>query len=420
MRNFVYKLTIIICCFSALFSGCEKQSNDDQEKKSTTLDLTKSELSLLKSNNEFGLTLFQTLYDQSEKDESIFISPLSVAYALAMTYNGANGSTKEAMENTLRLSGLTTEEINSSFKNLMDVLIGLDENVLFEIANSIWYEEKFFVVPDFVSVNQDYYNAEVSALDFSSVDAVTTINSWVADKTHDKIPTILDYISPDAVMFLINAIYFKGTWKYKFDETKTIERPFYSEDGSHITCSTMVQQSDFYYTENEIFEAAELPYGNEDFAMVILLPKSSKKVKDIIEATNNENWDTWMNSFDEKRELQIYLPKILVKYEELLNRPLIDMGMGVTFTGSADFSKINPDIDLYVSFVKHKSFLEVDEEGTEAAAVTIVGLETTTSIGDNEPPPKLFEVDKPFVLAIRERSTNTILFMGCVYIPNEN
>ncbi|MBN1187349.1 MAG: serpin family protein [Bacteroidales bacterium] len=419
MKNYNIALTFFVLFISTIFSGCEKQPNDNPEEKQTsTLDLTKTELTLLESNNEFGLTLFQTLFNETSKEKNIFISPLSVAYALAMTYNGANGSTKEAMENTLKLAGLTTEEINSSFKNLMHILLNLDKDVLFDIANSIWYRDCFYVEPDFISVNEEYYNAEVSALDFSSPDAVTTINKWVANKTHDKITEIINSIPPDVVMYLINAIYFKGTWTYEFDETQTIERNFYSEEEPYATCSTMVQQSNFYYTENDLFEAAELPYGNEDFAMVILLPKSPNRVKDIVDAANNESWNAWMDGFDEKIELKVYLPKILLKYDTLLNGPLSDMGMGVAFSPSADFTNINHEGNLYISRVIHKSFLEVNEEGTEAAAVTAVEV-GYTSIGDDTPSYKLFNVDRPFVLAIRERSTNTILFIGSIYTPVE-
>ena len=416
MKNLTLILTIITFSLTVFFSGCDKQSDEDQENKN--LNLTKKELALLKSNNDFGLTLFQTLYNSSNKDDNIFISPLSVAYALAMTYNGADGTTKEAMENTLKLSGLTTDEINTSFKNLMNVLMGLDEDVLFDIANSIWYDESYSVEPDFVSVNEEYYNAEVSSLDFNSPDAVSTINSWVADKTHDKIPTIINSIPQDMVMYLINAIYFKGTWIYEFDEEFTRDRWFISEDGTFSNCSTMVQQNDFYYTENEIFEAAELPYGNEDFAMVILLPKSTKKVSDIIIAANNENWNEWMDELNEKQKLQIYLPKILIEYKTPLNNPLSDMGMGIAFNPTADFTKINPEENMFISQVIHKSFLEVNEEGTEAAAVTIV--EGVGGVSDGDAPDyKTFNVNKPFVIAIRERSTNTVLFMGCIYNPNE-
>jgi len=175
------------------------------------------------------------------------ISPLSVSLALAMTYNGAGGDTKEAMEKTLELSGFTVDEINENYKILIDALASVDPKVLMSIANSIWYKQTFNVEQDFINVNQDYFYAEVSPLDFTNPDAVTTINNWVADKTKNKITKILDAIPADAVMYLINAIYFKGIWKYEFDESDTEEKPFYLSDGTTKDVPMMVQEGSFNY-----------------------------------------------------------------------------------------------------------------------------------------------------------------------------
>lgn len=408
-----YVLCFVICMFILFNTSCEKETDENQPGPSE-LKLTPSQKSLISSNNTFGLKLFKEIAAQEEKDTNIFISPLSVAYALAMTYNGADGTTKEAMEETLELSGLTIEEINTSFKNLMNALMTLDDQVILTIANSIWYRDDFYVEPDFISVNEEYYNAEVAALDFSDPAAVTTINNWVADHTNNKITEIIQFIPPETVMYLINAIYFKGIWKYEFDESNTVEKPFFTESGEAITCSAMVQQSEFCYMKNDLFEAIELPYGKENFSMIILLPDQSKTVDDIIESLDNSTWNAWMSALSDKVEVKVSLPKLKVEYEKELKNILAALGMDIAFSPfEANFSKINPTTQLYISRVIHKTFLEVNEEGTEAAAVTAVEVGLTSI----EPGKNViyFNVNRPFILALREKSSNTILFMGSIF-----
>jgi len=343
------------------------------------------------------------------------ISPLSVSLALAMTYNGADGDTKEAMEKTLELNGLTVDEINENYKILIDALASVDPKVLMNIANSIWYEQIFEVEQDFINVNQNYFYAEVSPLDFTNPDAVTTINNWVADKTNDKITEIINEIPPLAVMYLINAIYFKGIWKYEFDESDTEEKSFYLSDGTTKDVPMMVQEASFNFFSNDIMQAVEMPYGAGNYSMIILLPQYSKTPDDIIGQLTNENWNSWLSEFYEAEKVQIHLPKFKFEYKNLLNDELINMDMGIAFSGSADFSKINPFEQLFISRVIHKSFIEVNEEGTEAAAVTAVEISLTSSGGGEGA--IFFHVNQPFIFAIKEKYTNTIVFMGRVMEP---
>jgi len=332
-----------------------------------------------------------------------------------MTYNGANGETKEAMENTLELQGLSVEEINESYKTLIDELSTIDQKVTLNIPNSIWYRNTFDVLQDFININQNYFYAKVTPLDFNDPASVGIINNWVDESTNQKIPEIIDYINPAAVMFLINAVYFNGTWVYEFDEQHTKPETFYLSNGTTKQVEMMKQEASLSYATNDLFEAVDLYYGSGNFSMVIFLPKENYTPDDIVEQMNTENWTNWMNGFSEKN-IQLSLPKFKLEYGKRLNEALISLGMGIAFNHPccADFSKINLDHDLFIGFVKHKTFIDVNEEGTEAAAVTIVEVAFTSMPGDT---PYQFIVNKPFLFAIKERDTDAIIFIGKVMEP---
>jgi len=375
-------------------------------------DLTYSEVELKESSNLFGLKLFGKIVE-TEQDKNIFISPLSVSMALGMTYNGAAGATLEAMHETLEYGDLTIQEVNESYRSLIELLTELDPKVIFDIANSIWYREGFPVENDFLTTNQDYFDAVVEALDFSRSDAADIINAWVNENTNGKIEKIVDKpIDPLTVMFLINAIYFKGTWTYEFDEENTTDDIFYLPDGSEKGCKMMSHQCDHNYFENEQFQAIDLPYGDAGFSMTILLPKPEVNIDSLIAQMNNETWNSWLSSFSEQ-EVNLFLPKFKLEYEISLNGILSALGMSIAFDpNQADFTKINSEGNLYISEVKHKTFIDVNEEGTEAAAVTSVEIgRTSTGSGIT------MHINRPFVFAIRENHSGTILFIGKIVEP---
>ena len=408
-------LRLIIPALFILLLGFSCEKTEVEEPGPKEINLTQKGKILVEADNLFGINLFQEVLEAEEPEKNVMISPLSVSLALAMTYNGADGDTKEAMEKTLELNGLTVDEINENYKMLIDALASVDPKVLMSIANSIWYEQTFEVEQDFINVNQNYFNAEVSPLDFINPDAVITINNWVADKTNEKITEIINEIPPLAVMYLINAIYFKGIWKYEFDESDTEEKPFYLSDGTTKDVPMMVQEASFNYFSNDFIQAVEMPYGTGNYSMIIMLPQYNKTLHDIIDQLSNENWNSWLSEFYEAEKVQIHLPKFKFEYKNLLNDELINMDMGIAFSGSADFSKINPLEQLFISRVIHKSFIEVNEEGTEAAAVTAVEISLTSAGGGETAIP--FYVNQPFVFAIKEKYTNTIVFLGRVMEP---
>jgi len=383
--------------------------------KKTFIDLTLTQEKILSASNSFGLDLFQDLVDSAKASENIFISPLSVSLALTMTYNGAASQTAIDMQKTLGYEGMSTSDINQSSKDLINSILNLDSKVVFEIANSIWYRNTFPIKSNFLSINKDYFNAEVQPADFNSQETVSLMNSWASNKTHDKINQIITQIDPMAVMYLMNAIYFKGNWKYRFETKNTTKEPFHLTDGNTFSTDFMVQQDTFRYLSNNLLTAVELPYGDGGFSMVIMLPQTGKTYKDLMQNLKAGNWSKWNNQMN-SANIQIHLPKFKFKYEKLLNKNLTRLGMGIAFDDKrADFSGISNASQLFISMVFHKSFVEVNEEGTEAAAVTIVGI-SYTSIG-NPPSYKIINVNKPFLFAIKENTANSLLFVGLVQKP---
>jgi serpin B len=377
--------------------------------------LTKTQKDVLNASNQFGFNLFKDMAATGAADENLFISPLSISFALTMTYNGAANQTAADMQKTLDYGNMSTETINQSCKELMQTITTLDPNVAMEIANSIWYRNTFPVKDTFLTINRTYFDAEVEPADFTNPQTTDIINNWVATKTHDKITSVIDGIPSEAIMYLINAIYFKGTWKYRFETKNTIEAPFYLTDGNTYQTDFMNLKDKFRYMKNDLFSAVELPYGNGGFSMLVLLPNEGKTYTDVVSNLTSDNWAQWNSNLD-TATVFVKLPKFKFSYEKKLNQNLTNLGMGIAFDqDNADFSGINETAQLYISFVLHKSFVDVNEEGTEAAAVTVVGIFTTSS--PDGPGYKDFNVNKPFVFAIKENTSNSILFMGLVKKP---
>jgi serine protease inhibitor len=406
-------LLLLILAVILFVSGC----NTPNEPSDAFEDIEISEKTahLIEAENQFGFELFRHVYNQETEYENIMISPLSISIALAMTYNGAREETKTAMEKTLKVHGLTADDINNSYLSLIDALKSLDPKVLLEIANAIFYRDDFEVETDFVSVNKHYYDASVSPLDFGAEQhALKTINGWVDEKTHGKIESIIDRITPNHVMFLLNAIYFKGIWQKEFNEKGTIKLPFNTGKGETIEVETMQRTDTLPYTSNNLFSAIQLSYGKGNYNMFVILPNMDVSLQQVVEKMDKNNWNEWMENFQQVQNIDIKLPRFNYEYEILLNDVLTEMGMGVAFTPEADFTGINRLGGLLIDYVKHKSFIEVNEEGTEAAAVTVVAI-GRTSVGG--PEKVQFVVNRPFIYAITEKSTGAVLFIGTVKNP---
>jgi len=403
-------LSIITLIVAGFTTSCEKSEPVQKDPAKIAMNYKSEEI--IEADQQFAFELLGKVNALSEED-NLMISPLSVSYALGMTMNGAAGTTLDAFYDVLHFGDLTNAEVNESYKDLMDQLVHLDDKVEFSIANSIWYKLGYHVLDEFITTNQTYFDAAVRELDFSDPQAVDIINGWIEDKTNDKIRDMLDYIPSNAVMYLINAIYFNATWKYEFDKSQTAEGSFYLDGGGSHPADFMKVKGLFNYTVTEDFSAVEMPYGDSTFSMVVMLPSGESTTDDLISQMDLSYWNTWYENAT-VRNVQIELPKFKYGFKSLLNDPLIDLGLEIAFSDGADFSRITSGADLYISRVIHQTFIDVQEEGTEAAAATIVEIRETSAGGDSTP---IFRADKPFLYIIKENSTGAILFMGKVGKP---
>ncbi|MEM1096675.1 MAG: serpin family protein [Bacteroidota bacterium] len=376
--------------------------------------LTPTEQRVVEADNTFGLNLFRQTA-AAEPSANVFISPLNVSMALGMTLNGAESETRQEMEATLELAGIDRDAINASYATLMDLLQGLDRGVTFGIANSVWYREGFDVLPSFIETNREAFDAEVRALDFGSAAAPATINGWVQDKTNDTIDKIIDGpIDPMTVLFLINAIHFKGDWTYTFDRANTLDAPFRLRDGRETSVPMMVsdEMPVLSYWSDDL-QAVELSYGDSLYAMTLLMPHDAEAFGDVVQTLDTDRWGAITEGLT-PRQMIVGLPRFKQSYEVDLNDALKAMGMPSAFNSStADFSSIHPDaqaMGMHISKVKHKTFVDVNEEGTEAAAVTSVEIRIESA-------PLALWFDRPFVYVIRERHTGSVLFIGQMHDP---
>jgi serine protease inhibitor len=413
MRRFV--LSLMAVGTAGLMTGCTDGIGPGPDPEPITelpRDLSITEGELIQADNTFAFKLFQEINEQ-EGDKNIFISPLSVAMALGMTYNGAAGTTQQAMQEVLELQGMNLQEVNESYRSLIDLLQDLDPSVEFVLANSIWYRNTMTFAQEFLDLNRDYFDAEVEAIDFSAPSASETINGWVDEETNGRILEIVPETIPTyIVMYLINAIYFKADWTYQFDKSRTSDAPFRLIDGSEVTVDMMEHGGEIpvRYLWNEDLMAVELSYGGDAYVMTILLPYELGNINDVLAGLTQENWSAWLGDLY-KGEVYVRLPRFTLEYELTMNDVLTALGMGVAFSpGAADFTKMYAPGGLYIDEVKHKTFVKVDEEGTEAAAATSVGIGLTSA-------PPMFVVDRPFVFVLREKLSGTILFMGKVVDP---
>jgi len=377
--------------------------------------LTSQEQELIQADNRFAIGLLkQVTADTRDTLPNLFISPLSVAMALAMTYNGAAGTTEVAMRSTLELDSLSVADVNGAYRGLIDMLRSLDPHVHFQIANSIWYKQGYSIEQPFLAANHDYYDAQVTALDFTSPTAPTTINAWVSQQTQGIIDKIVDQIPDYMRLYLIDAIYFKGDWTVQFDPNLTKPGPFRLDDGSYVAVPTMARGlAELRRADRPNVTIVDLPYGGAAFSMTIVLPHDTSSVDHLVAGLTPQQWDEWMSSLYLVKA-EVFLPKFTLTNDLNLIPSLATLGMGIAFTGYADFSRIHVPSELSITEVKHKTYVQVNEAGTVAAAVTSVGL-GLTSVG-----PATIMIDRPFLFALRENLSGTILFVGVIRHPPAN
>jgi serpin B len=412
MKKLTFRAAIVFSFSILLFLiSCKKDPDVTLPVEPVKIDLTTDQVSLIGSENSFALDIFNKVTENSDASDNIIISPLSISSALSMTLNGANGATRDAMLAALRMNGVTPDIINNSYKGLTEALLNIDTRVIISIANSVWIENNFVVKKPFVDVLTQYYNAESKPFDVLDPLAPTQINSWIESKTNGLIKNMIDQLDPNTVMLLINAIYFKGKWNSQFDKDNTVQKSFYKPDGSTITVPMMKQTSDYKIYNGDGFTLAELAYGQGNFVMDVILPADNNGIKSLIPLITENNLSVWLNQMA-KRKTELSFPRFKYGYKKELKDILSDMGMGLAFSDNADFSNIS-DLSTKISFVLHQANIETNEEGTEAAAATVVGV-STTSIPAG---PFVLNIDHSFLYIIRETTTNSILFMGKVVDP---
>lgn len=376
---------------------------------------------LIAAQNGFGIDLYRKLVNEGTSDEEgIFISPASIALALSMTMNGARGETQRAMARTLGYESFSPETINGSYATQLQQVAQRsadDQGIELRMANGLWKHQELDFRKDFLQRNERFFKATIRSLDFYAPAAADVINQWVSDQTEGLIPRLLEGIDPQTVLFIINAVYFKGDWTQPFDPRLTRTGPFYPVGGGQQDMPMMHQEGMFRHYRGQEFQAVRLPYGEqESLAMYIFLPDSNSNLDEFHEQLTYENWEEWVANFSPKNG-RISIPRFRLNYKTKLSAALKDLGMAIAFDpGAADFSgmtETSPVANLSISEVVHQSFLLVNEEGTEAAAATSVGMRLTSA------PVYQFDfvADRPFFLVIRDELNGAILFMGSVLAP---
>lgn len=403
--------TLAVGTIVGAITGCARDPvsvpNTDSAKP---LTLDAMERQVASASNDFSFALFQQLA-HTEAGKNVVVSPLSASMSLGMTLNGASGSTYDAMHAALRLGTNDLALFNSAYQGLIGALQQADSTTTFHLANSIWYRNGLTVQSSFVDAARSFFFAQVQGLDFANQSAaLAAINGWVSRNTGGLIPTILDQITPDEVMFLINAIYFKGTWQVQFDPKKTSPSQFIAADGTFQSVPFMNRPEHlkplFKFGGYRGLSVAELPYGNGNYAMdILMLPYVLKSNIDSVSAALTPAvFDSLLASLKDV-DFALAMPKFTISYERVLNPELTTLGMGIAFTDAANFSAMSPQ-PLKLEFVKQKTYIDVNEAGTEAGASTVTGA-IPVSLTE-------FRVDRPFIFIIRERQSGSILFIGKV------
>lgn len=410
-------LTILVAGFLLTAVGC-KDTNVSPGSTTSSGELRVS-APFANQTTRFAFDLAKQVAGQEGATKNVFISPLSLHMTLGMLLNGANNQTAQEIQKTLKLDAQTLPEANETYQNLLQNLPGIDPGVNLTLANSVWTRNTFPVETAFQDLLKQTFKAEVSAQDFSNPATVTAINGWASQKTNGRIPKVIDQIEPDNVMFLLNALYFKGDWKTQFDVNKTIDAPFTLASGQQVTTRMMRLNANLRHAFKPTYTAFELPYGSGKYAMTVLLPTpeaadrmdiaTPPSADALLQSLTADAWTQLQNDLSVGK-LDIGLPKFTLKYEIKLNNILSSLGMPTAFSQRADFTRINAKGGLTLSFVKQNTFVAVDEKGTEAAAVTTGGVSVTSV-----QLPTL--CDRPFVFVIHEKTSGTVLFVGKVADP---
>ena len=401
MKSYILLIPLLLA-----FGGCQKDPlpNNGPDKEFSPIVLTKAEEDINAGVNEFGLKLYRSLYNK----DKVFISPLSVSLALSMTAYGARGTTEQEMIATLGFGNATRDQVGGYYKKMVPALVEADNRTTLEIANSVWVKDVISLRQDFSNGVKDYFSTEIFSRNFSSSSLIAEINKWCSDKTHGLIKKAADNLDPDTVMALVNALYFNGKWSNEFD--KATNGQFTALNSSTVSSKMMSRTGSYKYAAADGYRMVSIPYGNGAFVMDLILP-SANGADAFDKAVKGLTWNVYSSLINNAHsaEVCVTMPVFKMEYDAELQDILAAMGMPSAFGGSANFSGITDDAALCISQVIHKTLVDVDEKGTEAAAVTVVGMIKTSAEPENT---IYFTADRPFIFAIRETSTNSLLFIG--------
>lgn len=414
----IYRGLLLILMLPAFFVfdiSCNKTS-PQQADIEKSISLPTDGPAIIADNDQFAFDFLRAALQTDQSAGNKLISPLSIYLALSMVYNGADNATRDSIQLALRSQNISIDDLNKTCQALIQGMPLADNEVHLSIANAIFYNQNIQPVPGFLSLIQQYYLAKMDSLNFNDPQSVNTINQWVASNTNQKITQVLSNISPSDLMYLINALYFKGSWEHGFDPKATSTKTFYPTPTTTVSTAFMALNTSLAYFQNDSLQMIQLPYGAGDFNMYVLLPSANISLSAISSALNPPSFSSWQSQMG-SRKVQLSFPKFSYSYAIADMRPALTlMGMGIAFGTGADFSGMYT-IPVDITKAIHKTYIDVDEEGTEAAAVTVIGIEPTVA-GPSEP--IIINIDHPFIYIIQEKSSGAILFMGLMNDPSQS
>lgn len=407
----IFITIILIILFSLTSCSQSGQLGKIDDNEFSENDFT----TIVSPNNYLAFKLLE--YVEPDDEQNIFISSTSLFMALSMVYNGAEGKAKEEIAKALQLGKIKKEDLNRANASLIDKLTKQTDQIELSLANSIWLNDQYHFQDKFANDNEHYFQAEISEIDITDNESAQIINNWVKENTNEKIKEIVNPpLNEDLVTILINALYFKGDWMYEFDDTLTEDSLFTKSDGKTVTVPLMTStEEQFPYIENDVFQAISLPYNEGEMSMDIYLPQENITLNELKDEFIGGRWEDWNRQFEEQKGT-ILLPKFELEYETDLNDTLQELGMDSVFTEDAELTRmIVEDGPIGISKVRQKTYIDVHEQGTEAAAVTSVEIEMMSHVDEQ---PFYMEVNRPFFFVIKDADTNMILFTGLIEDPS--
>lgn len=401
--------TVLIVSFLFFLISCSNDIDIDDVPKEHVNKISEA-------NNALGFSTLATLQQNKNGDENIFISPTSLYTALLLAYNGSDEGTKAEFSDLLEITDQSDEELNEAMYSLIDSLLKDTKDIEVTSANSLWLSDTYTFQTEYKEAMEKYFNAQVEAIDITDDGSANKINKWVQKETNDKIKDIIEApLQENFVALLVNVLYFNGEWQFEFDEQQTEDDTFYATE-KDVQVPFMQLEEELAYMENKDVQAVQLPYGEGDMMMQVYLPKEDTDMTEFVATTLSEEWETWQDSFEESPGT-IFMPKFELEYEIVLNDILQELGLEQAFSNKADFSRMVEETNaLKISEVKQKTYVDVNEQGTEAAAATSVEIVETSAIIED---PFEMKVDRPFIFTITDVDTDAILFLGKIENPSE-